>query len=355
MKIVTIVGARPQFIKAAAFSRKLKELTNWSEVILHTGQHYDANMSDVFFEEMEIPKPDYYLEINSLPRDEMLTKMESGIHEILESEKPNLVLVYGDTNSTLAGARAAKKAGIKIAHVEAGLRSFNNNMPEELNRVETDMLSDYLFVPADNAVKNLEKENASGLVCTVGDIMYDAVKFYSAMADERASIKSSLLNPDYILATIHRQENTDSELALNNLFAAIDRITEMKRVVIPLHPRTRKKLTEFGISTKAELIDPVGYFDMLRLIKSSDMVMTDSGGLQKEAYYLGKFCITLREETEWVELVEIGANIVCGSNPDRIVKAYQMLSQKKFGLLEEPYGKGNTAEQIIEALKKVLP
>ncbi len=352
MKIATIVGARPQFVKAAAFSRKLKELTDWNEIIIHTGQHYDANMSEVFFMEMEIPKPDYHLEIHSLPRLAMIEKMELAIIELLEKEKPGLVLVYGDTNSTLAGARAAKNLGIKLAHVEAGLRSYNEQMPEELNRVETDLLSDYLFVPAENAANNLEKENAPGQIFSVGDIMYDTVKYYSKVAESKGNLTTDFFKNSFVLLTVHRQENTDDEANLKALFKAIDIIVAEKRVVMPLHPRTKKKLAEFGISTKAELIEPVGYFDMLMLIKNAELVMTDSGGLQKEAFYLGKFCITLREETEWVELVEIGANEICGTNPDRILIAYNQFSGLKFNYKQNPYGEGDTAGRIIELLEK---
>lgn len=352
MKIATIVGARPQFVKAAAFSRKLRELTDWNEVIIHTGQHYDANMSEVFFREMEIPEPDYHLEIHSLERLAMIEKMEVEIIKLLQMEEPDLVLVYGDTNSTLAGARAAKSLGIKLAHVEAGLRSYNNQMPEELNRVETDLISDFLFVPAKNAVANLEKENAPGQIFTVGDIMYDTVKFYSQKAQSKGSLKPDFYTVPFILLTVHRQENTDNGTNLRGIFEAVDKIALNKRVVMPLHPRTKKKMEEFGISTKAELIEPVGYFDMLMLIRNSDVVMTDSGGLQKEAFYLGKFCITLREETEWIELVEIGANQVCGTNPENITSAYCRFCELKFNFEQQPYGQGDTAERIIKVLQE---
>ncbi len=354
MKVATIVGARPQFVKAAAFSRMLKQKTDWNEILIHTGQHYDANMSEVFFTEMEIPKPDYHLEIHSLPRLEMIDKMEAAITNLLEKEKPHLVLVYGDTNSTLAGARAARKLGIKLAHVEAGLRSYNDNMPEELNRVETDLISDFLFVPAKNAADNLKKESAEGRIFTVGDIMYDTVKFYSQVAHGKSNLNADFFEKPYVLLTVHRQENTDNSANLKGLFEAVDRIAMDTRVVMPLHPRTKKQLKEFGITTKAELIDPVGYFDMLMLIKNSAMVMTDSGGLQKEAYYLNKFCITLREETEWVELVEIGANEVCGTNPEHIINAYSRFSKMEFNFEQTPYGEGDTAQKIIAVLQESI-
>lgn len=353
MKIVTIVGARPQFVKAAAFSRELSRMKGWSEVIVHTGQHYDTNMSAVFFDEMKIPTPHYNLQLHSLPREQMIEEMRAGILEVLKTEGPSYVLVYGDTNSTLAGALAAKDLGIKLAHVEAGLRSFNLNMPEELNRIATDKISDLLFVPAQNAAENLKSEGVSAdRIFDVGDIMYDAVQFYGKEALSKSSIASSFFKRPYSLLTIHRQENTDQPQRLKELFKAIDTIATKQRVVLPLHPRTHAKMKEFGIVTKAEVIDPVGYFDMLNLISRANLVMTDSGGLQKEAFYLGKYCITLREETEWKELVDIGANRICGVNSRIISAAFEELLTKPFQFDEQPYGKGNTAKTILKALQE---
>ncbi|WP_417591538.1 non-hydrolyzing UDP-N-acetylglucosamine 2-epimerase [Owenweeksia hongkongensis] len=347
MKIVTIVGARPQFIKAAAFSRKLSELTDWEEILVHTGQHYDSNMSEVFFEEMKIPKPSYHFEIHGMARDEMLEEMHTAIEKVIQKEQPDWVLVYGDTNSTLAGARAAKKHGIKLAHVEAGLRSYNLEMPEEHNRVETDQLSDVLFVPSQNAIDNLKKEGLEKgrEIVNVGDIMYDAVKFYASNnADENES-------QPYALLTLHRAENTDNSTVLKRLLSTVNKINEQLPVVWPMHPRTKAKLRELEIPVEAKVIDPVGYLQMLPLIQNSKLVLTDSGGLQKEAFYLNKFCITLRKETEWTELVDLGVNRICGSDEDKVLEAFQYFTETPFTIKANPYGEGDTAEKIIDSLR----
>ena len=350
MKLLTIVGARPQFIKAAAFSRKLSELTNWQEVIVHTGQHFDANMSEVFFKEMEIPEPQYQLEINSMGRLEMIDKMQAKIEEVVEIEKPDMVLVYGDTNSTLAGAKAAKAKGVKLAHVEAGLRSYNLEMPEEHNRVETDKLSDMLFVPSENAIHNIEKEGLrqDQQIHNVGDIMYDAVLYYT---NKRREVN---IHPhqQYVLLTLHRAENTDNEEVLARLVQIVNEVAKRLPVVLPVHPRTRKKLESLLIPIKATIIDPVGYFDMLRLIKESTLVLTDSGGLQKEAFYLGKYCVTLRTETEWKELVDLGVNKVCASDMALSMEAFDEFMHMPFPIVSSPYGDGDTAEKIIRILKE---
>lgn len=352
MKILTIIGARPQFIKAAAFSRKLRELTEWKEVIVHTGQHFDANMSEVFFKEMEIPEPQYQLEINSMERIPMIEKMQVKIEEILDAEKPDLVLVYGDTNSTLAGAKAAKAKGVELAHVEAGLRSYNLDMPEEHNRMETDVLSDILFVPSDSAITNLEKEGIgeNHQIHNVGDIMYDAVLYYSSKSQDRVDLHS---HSHYVLLTLHRAENTDNEEVLANLVQVVNEVSKRLPVVLPVHPRTRKKLESLLIPINATVIDPVGYFDMLRLIQGAHLIMTDSGGLQKEAFYLNKYCITLRTETEWTELVELGVNKVCGSDLSLAMEAFEEFMHLPFPKSESPYGNGDTAERIIQSLKKI--
>lgn len=353
MKILTIVGARPQFVKAAAFSRKLRELTDWNEVIVHTGQHFDANMSDVFFKEMEIPEPQYRLEINSMDRMPMIEKMQLRIEEVIDTEKPDLVLVYGDTNSTLAGAKAAKAKEVKLAHVEAGLRSYNLDMPEEHNRVETDALSDILFVPSENAIANLEKEGIgeNHQIHNVGDIMYDAVLYYSGKLKDRdaANLHS---HSQYVLLTLHRAENTDNDEVLAKLVKIVNEVAKRLPVVLPVHPRTRKKLESLLIPINATVIDPVGYFDMLRLIKGSHLVMTDSGGLQKEAFYLNKYCITLRTETEWTELVELGVNKICGSDLSLAMEAFEEFMHLPFPKSESPYGNGDTAERIIQVLQE---
>lgn len=351
MKILTIVGARPQFIKAAAFSRKLAELTDWQEVIVHTGQHFDANMSEVFFKEMEIPEPQYQLEVNSMERLPMIEKMQGKIEEIITKEQPDWVLVYGDTNSTLAGARAAKSKNIRLAHVEAGLRSYNLEMPEEHNRVETDQLSDVLLVPSQNATQNLLKENVASAetIFEVGDIMCDTVRYYSKKAD---TLKHDLHpHGQYVLLTLHRAENTDHPGVLERLVQIVNEVAKRLPVVLPVHPRTRKKLESLLIPINATIIDPVGYFDMLNLISDSHLVMTDSGGLQKEAFYLNKYCITLRTETEWTELVGLGVNKICGSDKALAMEAFEEFMHLPFPASENPYGNGHTAEEIIKVLQ----
>lgn len=348
MKIVTIVGARPQFIKAAAFSRKAGEIPGFEEIIIHTGQHYDDNMSEVFFREMDIPQPHFNLAIHGTEREAVLANMQREIEELLQKIKPGRALVYGDTNSTLAGARAAKQLGIPLAHVEAGLRSFDTSMPEEVNRVETDQLSDFLFVPSEGATQNLLNEGlVKHKIHEVGDIMYDAVLHYSQKAP------AARHEGAYILLTLHRQENTDDKSRLRQILEAVNAIAEKHKVVFPIHPRTRKMMTTFGLSCKAQMIDPVGYLEMIALVKNCTMVFTDSGGLQKEAFYLQKFCVTLRKTTEWTELVDLGANTVC-SNPAHLMKAYEQFQSQEFKFPEQPYGKGDTAEKIIEVLHQTF-
>ncbi len=350
MKIVSIVGARPQFVKAAVLSRKISENTNWEEVMVHTGQHFDANMSAVFFEEMSIPAPQYFLGIDSLTREEMIAQMQTEIEKVLQKENPDWVLVYGDTNSTLAGAKAAKANGIKLAHVEAGLRSFDKQMPEELNRIATDELSDLLLVPSNKATANLQLENIQALdngVVEVGDIMHDALLFYLKKIQHQTISKPKA---PFVLLTLHRAANTDSKEVLTRILKAIDNITKEVEVIFPVHPRTRKKMEEWNLSTHATLMEPVGYFQMLNYLQQADLVLTDSGGLQKEAFYVNKFCITLRENTEWTELLDLGVNVLCGSDGAKIAQAYSNFSNRRFGEYPQVYGDGNTAEKIILAL-----
>ena len=355
-KIITIVGARPQFIKAAAVSRALEKYEHITELIVHTGQHFDKNMSDVFFEEMKIPYPAYNLEINSLSHGAMTGRMLEEIEKVLLKENPDYVLVYGDTNSTLAGALAAKKLLIPVAHVEAGLRSFNMKMPEEINRILTDRISDILFCPTDTAVENLKKEGFDNLknikIVKNGDVMYDAALFYS-----QYSRKPQVDLPEkYILATVHRAENTDYPERLTAIFEAFEEISQkFMPVVLPLHPRTRKILAKNNIQPKYTiLIDPVGYLEMIWLITHSTLIMTDSGGLQKEAFFFKKFCITLRDETEWIELVENGFNTVVGADKQKIISAVEhaLSSQPDFKI--NLYGTGNASEIIAETLNEVL-
>ncbi len=355
MKVVTVVGARPQFIKASALSREFRKHTDIEEIIIHTGQHFDDNMSDVFFREMDIPAPKYQLDIHSLGHGAMTGRMLEGIEEILVRERPDYTLVYGDTNSTLAGALAAKKLHIQVAHVEAGLRSFNMDMPEEINRIITDRISDILFCPTESAVQNLKKEGFEGFgikVIRCGDIMYDAALFYKAKSDRESTILSQLglSDGDYILATVHRQENTDQWHRLLDIVAALDQINEESPVVVPLHPRTRKLLEQAGVHVRFKVIDPVGYLDMIALTSHAALVLTDSGGLQKEAYFFGKYCVTMRDQTEWTELTDGGFNLLVGADKFKIYDAYQKYAGKVITEGRSLYGDGHTARTIADLL-----
>jgi UDP-GlcNAc3NAcA epimerase len=359
-KIVTIIGARPQFIKAATVSRALQKKGGLNEMIIHTGQHFDNNMSDVFFREMDIPKPDYYLEINSLSHGAMTGRMIEKIEEVLLSEKPDMVMVYGDTNSTLAGALAAKKLHIKVAHVEAGLRSYNMKMPEEINRILTDRISDLLFCPTENAVQNLVHEGFEHYPCQieqVGDVMYDAALYYGSMSSQRSDILNRLkLFPDkYVIGTIHRQENTDSIDNLKSIVSALNAINKSIQVVLPLHPRTRKIMDQNAIRLDFSPIEPVGYFDMVELLKNSCLVITDSGGMQKEAYFFKKYCVTLRNETEWVELVDNGFNFLSGPDSSKILSLYQRIkANTNFKQSGSLYGNGKASAKIVDFLLSLL-
>ena len=357
MKVVTIVGARPQFVKAAAVSRVLKSHASIDEIILHTGQHYDDSMSEVFFREMEIPKPFMNLEIKSSLHGEMTAQMLTGIEKVLIDKRPDAVLVYGDTNSTLAGALAAAKLQIKLVHVEAGLRSFNMAMPEEINRILTDRISNLLCCPTDQAMMNLNNEGFDKLnlnVVKTGDVMQDAAIYYSQKSSQKSTILKQLALDRFVLCTLHRQENTNDKLRLRNIVQAINEINAVVPVVLPLHPRTKKILTEEGLLPECIIIDPVGYFDMIELIKNSSLVMTDSGGLQKEAYFFSRFCITLRDETEWTELVENGFNYLVGADKEKIVTiALKYLDQKLTSNIDL-YGKGYASENIVNAILKYI-
>lgn len=353
MKIVTIVGARPQFVKAAALSRCMAQEPFIQEVIVHTGQHFDINMSDIFFEEMQIPKPDYFLNINSLGHGAMTGQMLEKIEGVLKEEQPDWVLVYGDTNSTLAGALAARKLNIRLAHVEAGLRSFNMNMPEEVNRILTDRISDVLLCPTETAIQNLKSEgydNFDCSVCRTGDIMEDAAMFY-----RQFSKKPEMELPEkFVLATVHRAENTASEERLKNIFDALDEISSDIPVVLPLHPGTRKRLESYGLSYhNITLIDPVGYLSMVWLLENCQLVMTDSGGLQKEAFFFKKPCITLRDETEWRELVDHGFNKLAGADKERIKMLFSESIHQKLNFDVNLYGQGTAGTSILEAIRTV--
>ena len=353
MKIVTILGARPQFIKAGTVSREIAKHKEIQEVIVHTGQHYDANMSDIFFDEMKIPKPDYFLGIGGKSHGAMTGQMIEKIEEVCLKEKPDWVMVYGDTNSTLAGAIVASKLHIKLAHIEAGLRSFNMKMPEEVNRILTDRVSQILFCPTDTAVQNLKNEGYEELdikVIKAGDVMQDGAMFYKELAVKpNCNIKNK-----YILCTIHRAENTDDEKRLRSIFEALDEIAKDVQVILPLHPRTKKIILDLEIKIEnLTIIDPVGYLEMVWLIKNCNLVMTDSGGLQKEAYFFEKQCITLRDETEWVELVECGANSLVEADRTKIIQTYN--NNSEFNLDNSKldlYGGGVASENIIKELLK---
>ena len=358
MKILTVIGARPQFIKAAALSREIAKHKDVEEIIVHTGQHFDANMSEIFFTEMEIPKPNYNLEINSLGHGAMTGRMLEGIEEILLKEKPDVLLVYGDTNSTIAGALAAKKIHIKVAHVEAGLRSFNMAMPEEVNRILTDRISDFLFCPTQTAVDNLEKEGYKNIECNIiqsGDVMQDAATFYATKSESRSTVIEKNGLTKYALATLHRAENTDDIVRLTSIVEALNEIhNTICPIVLPLHPRTKSKLEKAGLDLQVKTIDPVGYFDMIELIKNSELVMTDSGGLQKEAFFFSKNCLTMRDQTEWVELIEAGVNMLVGADGRKIIDGFKAMQSKISDFSMNLYGNGQASENIIVALKSNL-
>ncbi|KTD62018.1 non-hydrolyzing UDP-N-acetylglucosamine 2-epimerase [Legionella spiritensis] len=360
MKLCTIVGARPQFIKAATVSRIIAETPGLQEMIVHTGQHYDANMSSQFFDELSIPEPTHHLSIGSGSHGKQTGQMLSAIEEVLLQEKPDVVLVYGDTNSTLAGALAAVKLHIPVAHVEAGLRSFNRRMPEEINRITADHLSDVLFAPTDNGYQQLLKEGiAAEKTHNVGDVMYDATLFYNEYNANRETMvdKLQLRGKPYVLATIHRAENTDSETRLKHICDALYELSQACPVILPLHPRTRTVLSKSGylatFAKQVHLIDPVGYLDMLALEKEASCIVTDSGGVQKEAYFNQVPCITLRDETEWVELVEAGWNRLC--SPEQPFSLKSIIDEKdgfrkQHGML---YGDGQAARKIVDVLCRI--
>lgn len=365
LKIITILGARPQFIKAATVSRAIREHNakgsySIKEIIVHTGQHYDANMSDVFFEEMDIPRPDYRLECGGLGHGAMTGRMLEQIEDILDAEKPDWVLVYGDTNSTLAGALAASKMHIKVAHIEAGLRSFNMAMPEEINRIITDRVSNHLFCPTNIAVKNLRTEgfpfNTSlgdeQKILNVGDVMYDATIFYQKKAKEEVSLeKWGLVENAYALCTIHRAENTDDLDRLQSIFQALNIINKTIPIILPLHPRTKKIIKQSSFAdlfTSLNVIDPISYIETQRLEMSAKVILTDSGGMQKEAFFYKVPCITLRDETEWVETVQSGWNHVVGASTAKILDCFETIQIPDDKL--EFYGDGMASSKIVDHL-----
>lgn len=363
LRILTIVGARPQFIKAGTVSRVLRDSpADITEILVHTGQHYDSNMSAVFFQELEIPKPDYHLSIGSGTHGAQTGRMLAAIEGVLLEENPDWVLVYGDTNSTLAGALAAVKLHIPVAHIEAGLRSFNWQMPEEINRVLTDRASNLLFAPTEIAVENLRREGIhQGNIHLVGDVMYDAALYYGSKVATCSSILNylNLQSKEYILATIHRAENTDYSGNIEAIFRGLMQVASEIPVVLPLHPRTRKALEQnnliIQVSNCLQTIEPIGYLDMVMLEQNARLIVTDSGGVQKEAFFYRVPCVTLREQTEWVELVQSGWNRLVSPKSDIVVRCEILNSltlpdgDQNFRTV---YGTGQAAKQIIELLKK---
>ena len=358
-KVLSIVGARPQFIKAAAVSRVLRHERGMREVLVHTGQHYDRNMSDVFFRELGIPKPDYNLGIGSGAHGAQTGRMLEAVERVIAKEKPAWVMVYGDTNSTLAGALAAAKARVAVAHVEAGLRSFNRAMPEEINRVIADHVSDLLFAPTQTAVVNLRREGIERQkIVRTGDVMYDAALYYAEKAGRSGKFLRALEldGKDYVLATIHRAENTDDPRRLRAIFDALHRLSKDAVVVVPIHPRTRKALSRSGWrgGTGLRLIEPVGYLDMVTLERHARLIATDSGGVQKEAFFYRVPCATLRTETEWKELVESGWNrLVPPFGAAGIYRTLRRMleSFRRPRASSSLYGKGDAARRIARALR----
>jgi UDP-N-acetylglucosamine 2-epimerase len=353
MRVLTVVGARPQFIKAAAFSRVLRQ--RHDEVLVHTGQHYDVQMSDVFFEELGLPRPDHHLGVGSGSHGAQTGEMLARLEAAMQREQPERVVIYGDTNSTLAGALAAAKLGIPIAHVEAGLRSFVRDMPEEINRVVADRVSTYLFAPTQTAVDNLAREGIADGVTLTGDVMYDALLQHAPIAAERSRILKDLALHEggYVLATVHRAANTGDPARLGDIVDALALLHEP--VVLPLHPRTKAALlgTDIEVEPPVRIIDPVGYLDMLALERAARMVLTDSGGVQKEAYLLGVPCVTLREETEWVETLEGGWNVLAGADAERILAAAKR--GRPDGAPPPVFGDGHAAERMVQALETHHP
>jgi len=357
-KIVTILGARPQFVKAAVLSRIIKSYDEIEEIIVHTGQHYDTNMSAVFFDEMEIPLPKYNLDINCLSHGVMTGQMLVKIEEVLNIEQPDAVVVFGDTNSTIAGALAAKKMNIKVVHIEAGLRSFNMKMPEEINRILTDRISDLLLCPTNTAIENLQNEGFGtfdSCIVKSGDIMKDTVEYYSKTSEKKSSIIADLklTSNEFVVATIHRQENTNNLNKLKSIFDGLEKISAIKQVVMPLHPRTKSILENNQLHYSINFINPVGYFDMLELLKHCNLVITDSGGLQKEAYFNKKHCIIAREETEWIELISNNFAKIVDANSEKMIQAFSNFQNSIVNFDKNLYG-NNVGEKMYAEIKKIV-
>jgi UDP-GlcNAc3NAcA epimerase len=377
IKLVTIIGARPQIIKAAALSRAIRQKFSdkINEIIVHTGQHYDENMSNVFFEELQIPKPDYNLNIGSGKHGEQSAKMISGIEEILVKEKPNFIILYGDTNSTLAGAVASSKIHIPVVHIEAGLRSFNKRMPEELNRIICDHCSTYLFPPTETGFTNLMNEGFKKTsppytidnpgIFKYGDIMYDNTLYFSEIAEKKSAILNTLniTKNNFLLATVHRDYNTDNEKVLIEILKSFNHISTeyQQKIIFPIHPRTLKIIKSLSGNKEVDLflnnrliqkIEPVSFLDMILLEKHASLILTDSGGVQKEAYFFNKPCIILRTETEWVEIMKTGKAVLTASSYEKIISAFNVLYEQEESEFPKIFGKGNTAELICKELLK---
>ena len=354
MDVLSVVGARPQFIKAFVVSRQLRR--EHDEILVHTGQHYDNELSDVFFDELGIPEPDHNLGIGSESHATQTAQMMTGLEELVDEYKPDVLLCYGDTNSTLAAAIVASKRDVKLAHVEAGLRSFNRDMPEEMNRILTDHASDILFAPSERSVDNLKSEGITDGVYNVGDVMYDSLLWARKKGAEHSRIHDELGVADtkYLLATVHRPRNTDDRERLETILMSL--AADPRPVIFPAHPRTIDRLERYDLLEMAEedltLIDPVGYLDFVMLQAGAEIIVTDSGGIQKEAFFLDVPCVTLREETEWLETVEAGGNVLVGADTDAIVEALANPPQSSSDA--EPYGDGKAGEKIVRALSELL-
>lgn len=353
MKILTVIGARPQFIKASVVSAAIKQQPLLQERIIHTGQHFDANMSDIFFYQLGIPKPDYQLNINGTSHGTMTGRMLEEIEKICLLEKPERLMVYGDTNSTLAGALAAAKLHIPVAHVEAGLRSFNMQMPEEINRILTDQVSDILFCPTETAVNNLKQEGFEQKkvkILNVGDVMQDSSLFFADKA-ERSKSFTEIPENGFILATLHRAENTDDSKRLSSIVNALNYIHKnILPIVLPLHPRTQKVINNLGLKLNVILLEPVGYLEMIWLLKHCNLVLSDSGGVQKEAFFFRKPCVTMRDQTEWVELIEHGVNVLAGTETEKIIDLVKIMLGKQIDDPTQLYGGGQSSIRIVQHL-----
>ncbi|MEO9347261.1 non-hydrolyzing UDP-N-acetylglucosamine 2-epimerase [Acinetobacter radioresistens] len=353
MKILTVIGARPQFIKASVVSAAIKNTAGLSEEIIHTGQHFDTNMSNIFFDQLGIPKPHYQLDINSGSHGSMTGRMLEAIEKICLESKPDRLMVYGDTNSTLAGALAASKLHIPVAHIEAGLRSFNMRMPEEINRILTDQVSDILFCPTKTAIRNLKNEGFESKpvqVLNVGDVMQDSSMFFADRAIKDEALRD-IPDSNFIVATLHRAENTDDPVRLKAIVEALNYIHQhILPVVLPLHPRTQKVVKSLGLSLDMAVLEPVGYLEMIWLLKHCNAVVSDSGGVQKEAFFFKKPCITMRDQTEWVELIDNGVNVLAGADTQKIIEFTQAMLNKT---IEDPfnlYGGGQASQNIANVL-----